>query len=45
MGTSHAKNLAGRVGKENVDVTHVCDVYNRRLNAAARITGGILTCN
>ena len=43
MGTSHAKNLAGRVEQENVTITHVCDVYNRRLNAVAEITGGIPT--
>ncbi|MBT5365367.1 MAG: Gfo/Idh/MocA family oxidoreductase, partial [Phycisphaerae bacterium] len=43
MGTSHAKNLAGRVEQENVTITHVCDVYNRRLNAVAKITGAIPT--
>lgn len=40
MGTSHARNLAKRVEQENVNITHVCDVYNRRLNAAAELTGG-----
>ena len=43
MGTSHATNLAKRVDQENVNITHVCDVYNRRLNAVAEITGGIPT--
>ena len=43
MGTAHAKNLAERVEQENVNITHVCDVYNRRLNAVAEITGGIPT--
>ena len=40
MGTSHARNLAKRVEAENVNITHVCDVYRRRLNAAAELTGG-----
>ena len=43
MGTAHAKDLAGRVERENVTITHVCDVYNRRLNAVAKITGAIPT--
>jgi predicted dehydrogenase len=43
MGTAHAKNLAKRIDQENVNITHVCDVYNRRLNAVAEITGGIPT--
>jgi predicted dehydrogenase len=43
MGTAHAKDLAGRVERENVQITHVCDVYNRRLNAVAKITGAIPT--
>ena len=43
MGTAHAKDLAGRVELENVQITHVCDVYNRRLNAVAKITGAIPT--
>ena len=43
MGTAHAKNLAGRVEQENVKITHVCDVYNRRLNAVVKITGAIPT--
>lgn len=40
MGTAHAKNLAERIEAENVVITHVCDVYNRRLNSAAQLTGG-----
>ncbi|HIB00306.1 MAG TPA: gfo/Idh/MocA family oxidoreductase, partial [Phycisphaerales bacterium] len=40
MGTSHAKNLVGRLDEENVNITHVCDVYRRRLNAASILTGG-----
>ena len=40
MGTAHATDLAKRVEKENVHITHVCDVYQRRLLNAAEITGG-----
>ncbi len=43
MGTAHARNLAERIEQENVHITHVCDVYNRRLNAAAELTGGAPT--
>lgn len=43
MGTAHASNLAKRVGDENVAITHVCDVYNRRLMNAAKITGAAMT--
>ena len=40
MGTAHATDLAKRVEKENVHITRVCDVYQRRLLNAAEITGG-----
>jgi len=43
MGTSHASNLAKRIESENVNITHVCDVYRKRLIAAAKITGGVPT--
>lgn len=40
MGTAHATNIAERAEQENVNITHVCDVYKRRLDAVAEITGG-----
>ena len=43
MGTAHAIDLAERAEKENVHITHVCDVYQRRLRNAAGITGGTPT--
>ena len=43
MGTAHASNLANRISEENVAITHVCDVYNRRLMNAAKITGAAMT--
>jgi len=43
MGTAHASNLTSRISEEKVSITHVCDVYQRRLQQAASITGGIPT--
>ena len=43
MGTAHASDLAGRVLEENVQITKVCDVYQRRLLKAAEITGAAPT--
>ena len=43
MGTAHASNLAKRVAEENVTITHVCDVYQRRLVQAAELTGAAPT--
>ena len=40
MGTSHARHVSEHVVQENISITHVCDVYKRRLNAAAALTGG-----
>ena len=40
MGTAHARNVAGRLKGENINITHVCDVYKRRLNNAIKVTGG-----
>ncbi|MHC4809333.1 MAG: Gfo/Idh/MocA family protein [Planctomycetota bacterium] len=39
MGTGHVRNLVGRGEADNVRVTRVCDVYQRRLDAAAGIIG------
>ncbi len=43
MGTVHASSLKERAKKENINITHVCDVYKRRVDNAASITGGIPT--
>ena len=40
MGTAHASRLAENVEAENVHITHVCDVYKRRLMHVATVTGG-----
>ncbi|MEE2912379.1 MAG: Gfo/Idh/MocA family oxidoreductase [Planctomycetota bacterium] len=40
MGTAHATSLAENVQAENVRISHVCDVYKRRLTNAAKVTGG-----
>jgi predicted dehydrogenase len=40
MGTAHATQLAENVEAENVHITHVCDVYKRRLEHVATVTGG-----
>ena len=32
MGSSHLNDLMGRRERDNVALTHVCDVYRRRLN-------------
>lgn len=41
MGSSHLGDLMGRRERDNLAMTHVCDVYRRRLNAAVnRILGG-----
>jgi predicted dehydrogenase len=43
MGTSHAGGLVKRADADNLRVTHVCDVYRRRLLHAAKLTGGTPT--
>lgn len=43
MGTAHASNLTKRIDEENVSITHVCDVYQKRLQNAAQITGAVPT--
>lgn len=40
MGTAHATQLAENVEAENVHISHVCDVYKRRLMHVATVTGG-----
>ncbi len=41
MGHSHLRDLMGRRDRDNLALTHVCDVYRRRLNSAIRhIAGG-----
>jgi predicted dehydrogenase len=40
MGTAHATRLAENVEAENVHISHVCDVYKRRLMHVATVTGG-----
>ncbi len=37
MGQAHLRGLTGRAGGDNVEVIRVCDVYRRRLDAAAGI--------
>ena len=43
IGTAHATQLAENVEAENVHITHVCDVYKRRLTNVATLTGGTPT--
>ena len=40
MGTGHLANLVKRGGDDNVQVVAVCDVYQRRLTRARKISGG-----
>jgi predicted dehydrogenase len=40
MGTSHLQGLMERRERDNVAVTHVCDVYRRRLDRAVRVIEG-----
>jgi predicted dehydrogenase len=39
MGTSHLHDFVDRKDKDNVEVTRVCDVYRKRLNAAVGVIG------
>jgi predicted dehydrogenase len=39
MGTGHLSGLVKRAKKDNVQVLAVCDVYQRRLSRAAKISG------
>ena len=43
MGTAHAADVAKRIDAENVSITHVCDVYQKRVQRAAQITGAVPT--
>jgi predicted dehydrogenase len=43
MGTAHASSMAENAEAENVLITHVCDVYKRRLTNVATLTGGTPT--
>ncbi len=43
MGTAHATRLAKNVDAENVIITHMCDIYKRRLVNASTVTGGTPT--
>ena len=40
MATHHMKKLVAMKDTDNVDVVGVCDVYDKRLDAAAALTGG-----
>ena len=40
MATHHMKKLVAMKDTDNVDVIGVCDVYDKRLDAAAALTGG-----
>src|SRR5512138_2159947 len=40
MATGHMKSLVRMRDADNVQVTAVCDLYDKRLDAAAEITGG-----
>jgi predicted homoserine dehydrogenase-like protein len=40
MGTGHLSNLVKRRGDDNIQVLAVCDVYQRRLTRARKISGG-----
>ncbi|MHC4948613.1 MAG: Gfo/Idh/MocA family protein [Planctomycetota bacterium] len=40
MGHAHLRNLMGRRERDNVAVTRVCDVYQRRLDSAVRAIEG-----
>ena len=40
QGYYHVDNFMKKVDKENIKVTHVCDVYRRRLNRANNRIGG-----
>jgi predicted dehydrogenase len=40
MGTGHLSNLVKRGGEDNIQILAVCDVYQRRLTRARKISGG-----
>src|SRR5262245_31963912 len=40
MGSGHLSNLVQRSDKDNIKVLAVCDVYQRRLSRAQKISGG-----
>jgi predicted dehydrogenase len=40
MGTAHMKALGGMTQSDNVQIAAVCDVYDKRRDAAAQLTGG-----
>lgn len=42
QGTYHVNDFAAiqKLGKENIEITHVCDVYRKRLDNAVKIIGG-----
>jgi predicted dehydrogenase len=40
MGTGHLSNLVKRGGDDNIQILTVCDVYQRRLTRARKISGG-----
>src|SRR5579871_871414 len=40
MATAHMKTLVGMKDSDNVDIIAVCDVYDKRRDAAEKLTGG-----
>jgi predicted dehydrogenase len=40
MATGHMRSLVKMKDSDNIDVTAVCDVYDRRAEAASKLTGG-----
>jgi predicted dehydrogenase len=40
MATAHMKALLGMKDSDNVEIAAVCDVYEKRLDTAAKLTGG-----
>lgn len=40
MATSHMKALVEMRGSDNLEIVNVCDIFDKRLTAAAQLTGG-----
>ncbi|MGI8962352.1 MAG: Gfo/Idh/MocA family oxidoreductase [Bryobacteraceae bacterium] len=40
MATNHMQSLVKMRDGDNVEIINVCDIYDKRLNAAAQLTGG-----
>lgn len=40
MAQGHMQNLVRNKEADNVEITHVCDIYDKRVEAASKLTGG-----